>query len=102
MEQIENKRLLPAELCSCIDDEKSSMHLEFSIPGVHKDEIDLKVTDDSFSLSAEKDDIEYVSTGTFCCQVDADKSDANYENGLLLVNIPLKDPWKDSHKVTIH
>ena len=53
------KRKLPAELCSCVDDEKSSLHLEFTIPGVRKEDIDLKLNPDSFSLKADKNDVEF-------------------------------------------
>jgi len=50
----------------------------------------------------EKNDVEYVSTGNFCCPVDIEKTDANYENGLLLIDIPLKDPWEKAYSVAIH
>jgi HSP20 family molecular chaperone IbpA len=96
------KRKLDAELCSCVDDEKSSIHLEFTIPGVQKEDIDFKLNHDGFSLKAEKNDAEYVSTGSFCCPVEIEKTEANYENGLLLINIPLKDPWENAYNVTIH
>lgn len=96
------KRKLAAELCSCVDDEKSSIHLEFTIPGVKKEDIDLKLNNDGFSLKAEKNDAEYVSTGSFCCPVEIEKTEANYENGLLLIDIPLKDPWENAYNVTIH
>ena len=96
------RRKLAADLCSCVDDEKSTLHLEFTIPGVKKNDINLKLNDDSFSLRAEKNDVEYVSTGSFCCPVEIGSTKANYENGLLLISIPLKDPWKDAHHVTIH
>jgi HSP20 family molecular chaperone IbpA len=96
------KRKLDAGLCSCVDDEKSSLHLEFTIPGVKKEDINLRLNNDSFRLRAEKNDIEYVSTGNFCCPVDIEKTDANYENGLLLIDIPLKDPWEKAYSVAIH
>lgn len=96
------KRRVSADLCSCVDDQSSTLHLEFTIPGVRKEDINLKLNDDSFNLKADKSDIEYVSSGRFCCPVEIKKTKANYENGLLLINIPLKDPWKDAHKVTIH
>ena len=95
------KRRLPAELCSCVDEDKSSLHLEFKIPGVKKEDITLKFNDDRFSLKADKNDIEYVSTGSFCCPVEIKSAKANYENGLLLINIPLKDRWENAYKVTI-
>ncbi|MFK5953964.1 MAG: Hsp20/alpha crystallin family protein [Desulfobacterium sp.] len=96
------KKRLAAELCSCVDDKKSSLHLEFTLPGIKKEDINLKMSDGCFSLRAEKNDVEYVSTGKFCCPVEINQSEANYENGLLLVNIPMKDPWKDAYDVIIH
>ncbi len=99
---ISEKRKLPAELCSCVDDKNSTLHLEFTVPGVKKEDINLKLNDDSFSLRAEKNDVEYVSTGSFCCPVEISDTKAKYENGLLLINIPLKDRWKDAYNVTIH
>lgn len=97
-----NKRRLAAEICSCVDDKKSTLHLEFTLPGVKKEDIDLKLNEDGFNLRADKRDIEYVSSGSFCCPVEIKKTEANYENGLLYIEIPLKDPWKDAYNVTIH
>lgn len=93
---------MAADICSCVDDSKSALHLEFIIPGVKKEDINLKLNDDSFNLRAEKKDVEYVSSGSFCCPVEIKKTEANYENGLLLIDIPLKYPWKDAYNVTIH
>ncbi len=67
-----------------------------------KKDIHLKMNSDSFSLRAEKDDVEYVSTGNFCCPVAVKNSEADYENGLLLINIPLVDPWDNAYDVPIH
>jgi HSP20 family protein len=97
-----DKRKMAAELCSCVDEDKSNLHLEFTIPGVKKENIDLKMNNDSFSLKAETNDVEYVSTGNFCCPVEIKESDANYENGLLLINVPLTDPWDNAYNVPIH
>ena len=96
------KRRMPANLCSCVDDKTSTLHMEFTMPGIRKEDIHLKLRGDSFNLVAEKDEVEYVSTGRFCCPVEIDHTEAKYENGLLLVNIPLKDRWKDAIEVSIH
>ena len=96
------KRRIAADICSCVDDVKSSLHLEFTIPGVEKGDIKLKLNEDGFNLTAERNDLEYVSSGGFCCPVEAKSAEANYENGLLLLNIPLKDPWKGAHDMKIH
>jgi HSP20 family protein len=97
----EMKRRIAADMCSCVNEETDSIHLEFTIPGVKREDIKLKLLDESFSLSAMRDDAEYVSTGSFCCPVKAKDSKANYENGLLMLDIPFKDPWAGAMEVAI-
>jgi len=97
----EIKRRMAADMCSCVDENTGSLHLEFTIPGVKREDIKLKLHDEDFSLSAYRDDAEYVSTGSFCCPVKAQDSKANYENGLLTLDIPFKDPWEGAFEVPI-
>ena len=96
------KKRIAADLCSCVNQDNTSLHLEFTIPGVEKENITLRLLDDSFSLSAPRDDVEFVSTGAFCCPVNAKDSEAVYENGLLKIDVPFKDPWQGAYDVPIH
>ncbi len=97
-----NKKRRSAKLCSCVDESNTTLHMEFTIPGVKKEDISLKLNEDRFSLKADKYDTEYISTGSFCCPVVVGSAEARYENGLLLINIPLKDRWENVKAVTIH
>ena len=77
--------------CNCnqkIEDDNACVEIE--LPGVKKEDIKLNMTDDSFSLNAPKEDMEYVGAWIWCCPVDSSKAKAKYDNGLLTIETPLK------------
>jgi HSP20 family molecular chaperone IbpA len=97
----EEKIKVSPEVCSYVDDEHSKLSIEISIPGVSKDDINLKMHEDSLNLRAPRDDIEYVTTLSFCCPVEAEKAEAKYKNGQLLIDIPFKDIMEGAIKVKV-
>jgi len=99
-ETVERIRVAP-EVCSYVDDEHSELNIEISLPGVRKEDIDLKMHDDSLNLSAPRQDIQFVATIAFCCPVNPDQANAEYDNGLLRIKAPFKEVMEESVKIKI-
>ena len=83
------------------DEEKNKLVVEFAIPGSPTDTIDLKLLPDSVHLTAPSRGIEYVSALALPWPVKPDKAEAIYENGLLRIEVPFKDPMEDAIRVAI-
>ena len=83
------------------DGENHKLVVEFAIPGAPTDTIDVKILEDSVHLTAPARDIEYVSALALGLPVKPDKAEATYENGLLRLQVPFKDPMEDAVTVII-
>ena len=83
------------------DSKKNTLILEFAIPGAPTDTIDVKILEDSIHLTAPARDIEYVSALALSWPVKPEIVEATYENGLLRIEVPFKDPIEDMVKIII-
>ena len=98
--QAERMKVAP-DTVAYADGERHQLIVEFAIPGAPTETIDVKILEDSVYLLAPARDIEYVSALALGWPVKPGKAEATYENGLLRIEVPFKDPMEDAVKVTI-
>jgi HSP20 family molecular chaperone IbpA len=98
---LENRIRVAPNTVAYADEEKHKLVVEFAIPGAPTDTIDVKLLPDSLHLTAPAKDIEYVSALALARPVKSDKAEAIYENGLLRIEVPFKDPMEDAVKVAV-
>ena len=97
----ENRMKVAPDNVAYADSENRKLIVEFALPGAPAGTIDLKMLEDSVHLSALARDIEYVASLALGWAVKPDKAEATYENGLLRIEVPFKDPMEDAVKVAI-
>ena len=84
-----------------IDSEQSKIVMEITMLDVEKDQINLMVNERGLYLSAPSETSEYVAVLTFPSPVIPSKTIARYEDGYLIIEIPLKNPLTDFEKISI-
>jgi HSP20 family protein len=94
-------KIAPNTTVAYSDEKTDKLVVEFAIPGAPADTIDLKILADSVHLTAPARDLEYVAALALAWPVKPDKAEAIYENGLLRIEVPFKDPMEDAIKVFI-
>ena len=98
---LESRMKVSPDTVAYSDTANRKLVVEFAIPGAPKDTIDVKILEDSVHLTAPARDVEYVSALALGWPVKPGKAEATYENGLLRIEVPFKDPMEDAVKVAI-
>lgn len=85
------KPAAPAEMFACLDDTGANYLVEIELPGVEKKNIDLKMHEDLISVRAERTDVALMGHLHFPLRVNPRKAKATFKQGLLLVQVPVKE-----------
>ncbi|MCC7565463.1 MAG: Hsp20/alpha crystallin family protein [Methanomicrobiaceae archaeon] len=83
------------------DEEHENLHIEIELPGVEKENIRLRMHEDSFTISAMREDIRYVGSYAVCCPVDYEQARAEFRNGLLIIDVPYKKPQVRGREIPV-
>ena len=83
------------------DEDHRKLDIEIELPGVEKKDIDLKIHEDSFYLTAPRENVVYVANYGTCCPVDPSKAKATYKNGLLTIVVPFLEIKEKHIKVEV-
>ncbi len=88
--------------CTCFshDDDSGRLRIDIQIPGVQKKDISLDMRPDSFCVSAPREDTEYSGCFKLNHEVDPQKTEAKYENGLLRIFAPIKG-WENRSQIKV-
>ncbi|MFO7796179.1 MAG: Hsp20/alpha crystallin family protein [Promethearchaeati archaeon] len=85
------KRIFSPEMCSYTNEDATGYVIEVVLPGVGKETIDLKITEDSVFITGESEAIRYVGSYGLCCPINTEHAKAKYNNGLLKIEAPFKE-----------
>ena len=86
--QIQEKIYVTPDVCMWATDDYTGYHIEITLPGVEKEEIKLKFHEDSFFIKGESEETVYIGSYAVGCEVDPEKVDATYKEGLLKIEVP--------------
>jgi HSP20 family protein len=90
LEMSEKRHVIIPVACFCHDEK--AYGIDFELPGVDKEHIELEVAGQSVCVTGSRDDVDFAGCWTLAHEVDEAKAEAEYENGLLRGRIPLKKP----------
>ena len=77
------------------------MLVTVGLPGVKKEDIDLRMRDDVIYVAAERDDVEFLGHIHSAEKIDPEKAKVSFQNGLLDIKVALKEKKSSAFKINI-
>lgn len=82
-------------------EEKDALKVVAEVPGVEKEDIDLKATENSLTISVDNKVRRYYKEVEFPSMVDPESVKASYRNGILEVTLTKRETKPKGHKIKI-
>jgi HSP20 family molecular chaperone IbpA len=96
----EQEKVHVQPICCCgVDEREEYVIADMEMPGVEKKDIDIRAFEDGFRINAPRQDLFYTGVYHVGCEIDAAKTRATYQNGILHLEIPIKS-MPDETKIT--
>ena len=83
-----------------IDYDDRKVYFEISLPGVAKNDIELKALPTWFHLKGRRGHMEYSANQSFGAKVVPEKTEAKYENGLLQIIGHIENPMDKAKQIS--
>lgn len=93
-----SKPIIPPNVC--VDHDRERYYIEVELPGVDKGDIELEVSEQGFCVKGSREDAELAGCYFLAHPISVDEVKAKFENGLLKITAPLRQPLTGK-KVTI-
>jgi HSP20 family molecular chaperone IbpA len=85
------KQCACANVDICQISDNSGLSISAALPGVAKENVHLHMTDEEMCIFGEREDLKYDCCYLIPCEIDLEKVDAHFENGLLTVKAPFRE-----------
>jgi len=95
------KVLVPPHMFACLDAEGENYIVEVDLPGVNKEHIDLRMHEDIIHVLAERENLAFHGHLHFPIKVSPKKVKAKFSNGLLKVEVPVKEKRSPPIKIEV-
>lgn len=95
------KVVMPPHMFACLDAKGENYIVEVDLPGVKKKDINLTMHEDIIHVLGEREDIEFHGHLHFPIKVNPKEAKAKFSNGLLMVEVPLKEKRAPPTKIEV-